>query len=239
MTRWLRALALLLFLLGTLVGVAFNGLGVWADLEAFVFDSAVTGEQSLGGLSCPILMTREDQSQISARLSNPLDRPIERRLRFRATQGSVTLMNEEAAQLDLAPAETKQAAWTVDPDDAAWGRFVLARVYVYRSYPLPSQSSACGIALLDVPRISGSDLTRLAVAFTFLTLLSGTALWGSTGRPQRGKVLVVRNVMIALTALVLGNTAASLLGWMIIATLLWMVSALVILVSAAYFIPRQ
>lgn len=233
MNRILRGTALVLFVVGAAIGFGFNGIAVWADLEAFLFDAAISAESSLGSLSCPIFMNSQEQARISGAISNPLDQEITRGVRFRVTQGSIALIREDSAKFDLQQGESRRFGWTITPSDAAWDRLVLARVFVYRSYPLPSKSSACGIAVVDSTQISGEALTWLLSVSTAIGLLLGLGLWQAAEGPQRGQSRSARNFMFALAGLLLGSLVANLLGWWMFAGLLFLLSAAAVLTGAA------
>ncbi|MDX1600136.1 MAG: hypothetical protein R3191_01340 [Anaerolineales bacterium] len=234
MKRELRLIGIVLFVLGVLVGVSFNGLAVWADVEAFLFEMPFSDHQPLRSLSCPVLMTGQEQAQISAKISNPIDRTTNRVARFYVTHGALTLIREEETRFDLAPRESRQVRWNIEPGESIWGRFVLARVFVHRATPLPARSAACGIVVVNIGGLSGATLTWLISAVIAGGLVLGSWLWLGDRSRQRGQP-AQRNLMMWLTGLLLLGLFANLLGLWMVAGFLFLVTAVTLLVTAGQY----
>jgi hypothetical protein len=212
-SRAIRILSVILYSAGILLGMALSASAAWGDFEASLFDLSLPGDEKLDTLRCPVLITAGESAKISATFDNPIDQPMDRRIRTHISDGLFTLLREEKTTLTLAPAEKQKLHWTVSADDAVWDRLVLARVYVYRQYPLPSATAACGIVLLNVPIFTGNQILALALVGSLLGFGLGGGLWLASNRPLAGRVRHLTYAMAALGILVLLAMLASLCGW--------------------------
>ncbi len=213
--RVLRVVGGVLFALGIMLGVLFWGSAVWADIEAFLFDSSLSADASLPSLRCPVLVTTAEGSEIKATFTNPLDRAIRPKYTFHVTDGFVSLMREDAAFLQLDPGVHKQLSWQVTAEDAAWEYFILARVYLQRAYPLPSRTSSCGIVVLNVSSMNGNQLAVVVILVTVLLTGLGFYLWYAACRPLEGRRMQEARGRMALMILAgLGIVFGTLGFWL-------------------------
>jgi hypothetical protein len=151
----LRILGSVIFALGILIGMIFFGYIVWGDFEASFFDSSIHTEKALRKISCPVIITKNETGNVAATFSNPTDKPINPRVRTHITDGSFILMREEDTMLQLLPGEQKQLSWDITPADAAWNRFIFARVFVFPTYPIPAMAGSCGTVVVNISNLSG------------------------------------------------------------------------------------
>ncbi len=200
--RVFRSVGCVLFALGLVLGVVFFGSAVWADIEAFLFDASLDADSGVTTLRCPVILTAAEVGEISATFTNPLDRAIQPRLVFHVTDGFISLMREEAVYLKLEPGEARKLSWQVTTQNAAWGYFVLARVYLQRFYPLPSRTSTCGILALDISSLTGAQVVVLIIVSTAILLCLGYALWQASYRPLEGRRLQEARGRVALMVLI-------------------------------------
>jgi hypothetical protein len=221
-----RRIGLLLFSIGILIGIAIYGGAVWADLEAFLFDSSLDADSSLSSLSCPVFMTTKETGIISAKISNDTDKPVERILRAHIAEGYVTLMREINSKLPIEPKSTAPIEWEIYPDDAVYGdRLILFRVYVFPNYPIPTSGAACGVLLFSSEIVSGAQLLWIMLTLSIVLVFGGRWLWHQGTQPITQ--LRMRNVASAmnwLSGFVLAGIIFSLLG-------LWGVSGLLLIVA--------
>ena len=203
----------LLFLAGVMFALLLTIVSFWPDQEASLFDSSLSAQDSLNTLRCPLIVTPNEAAAIRVTLTNPLERPIQLLARARISDGYVTLMRQETRTVPLSPGETQTASWAVSGEDAVYGRFILARVYVFRQNPLPSRQKACGIWFLDVPLVTGGQLVGAAAAASFLGMLVGGVWWLRLEWPLRAQRRDVALAVGTLTSLVLIAAGMSLSGW--------------------------
>ena len=232
------AVGVLLFSAGLLLGLALFGSAAWADLEASLFDTSLSGDATLKTLRCPVLMTASEAGTAAATLSNPFERPTEFTIRAHVTQGFVTLMRELNFKLPLDPGDKGTLEWEVTPDDAAYGRLIMVRVRVYPKYPIPSRHASCGILVLDVPQLTGNQVLAFVLAGSLLSIAAGIALWIAVNRGPGTTGREVTRAMGALAACVLVGTIVALAGWWVFGVILFAITLLLIGTIIGFFINR-
>jgi ABC-type multidrug transport system fused ATPase/permease subunit len=238
-TKILAFLGVLIFSIGVLVGLALFSGAAWGDLEGFLFHSTTRGDSSLRSLRCPVFLTSAESGAIRARFSNPLERSTEFAVRTYISEGFVSMLREIREQLPLEPGESKQLEWPVTPDDAAYGRVILARVHVRGGYPLPSRHASCGILVLDVPSLTGGQILALALTASLLCMGLGAGLWIATHRPLAGRSLDVVRAMGALAVTVVVGIVVSLLGMWVLGLLAVVVTILLTGAIIGYRLTRS
>jgi len=214
----LRTAGIVLFSFGVLLGMALMAITIWADLEASFFDAdlASRGGESLKTLRCPILMTSSEMGVVTVTLENPADKPVELRLRAHITEGFVTLMREVNATVPLEPGEKDRVELLLTADDVTYNWLVLVRVLQFRYYPLPSRQASCGVFVVDVPFLTGSQLLALTIVAILLCILGGMALWALGKRPlNRPAVATVRTMIALAVSLTIGVIVAFLGSWLL------------------------
>jgi hypothetical protein len=224
-----RVVGVLIFLAGVVLTVALGALATWGDLEASLFDAAIRAETRLNSLRCPVLITRQETGQVSASFRNTSPRPVNRAIRAHISQGFVTLMREETLYLPLQPGETQRLTWPVTAADAAYGALILVRVSALRQAPMPSESQACGIVVLDLPWVSGGLLVAVWLALGLAGIAGGGWLWLRVNWPWVGRRHAATNTMLAVTVVALALLVAGLAGvWMLGVLLLALLALLLI-----------
>lgn len=202
--------------------LTLGALAIWGDFEASLFDISIRAESSLNSLRCPILITPREQGQVSAAFRNTGERPVNRPVRARISDGFITLIREENVQLPLQPGEQKRQHWVISPTDAVYsGRLILVRVSTLRQAPMPSQSNTCGVLVLNVSGVQGWALVSVWLSVGLAALFSGGWLWWRSGAmtaKQRPLVLAAgANALVVLAVLACGLTGQWLLGIVLLA----------------------
>ena len=233
----LRFLSLTIFTLGILIGMAIAGGIVWGDLEASLFDSSINANSTLRSLKCPIAITTDEVGIIHATLKNPTDREKSFYVRAHISEGYVSLKREINQQITVAPGEKGKVFWEIYPEDAAYNSVVLFRAYVNASYPVPSQGNFCGVLVLDIPLLSGSQFFLLLLVLSLAGILSGRWLWRIANPKRNENSASMGNAMNALATIVFGSILTGYLGWWILGILLFAVSVLMIGVILGRFVP--
>lgn len=228
-------LSYILFAVGIILGLVFQGGAIWADFEASMFDvtlPASWAETELKTVSCPLVISSQETGKVLASFSNDTDKEINLRIRVHVTNGLVTLLREENTLLPIPAGETQQSEWQIFPEDAAWGHFVLVRVFQFRAYKTPSRSTSCGVLLIDLFNMTGSQIVIFLATISLLSMLSGLGIFIYLNRPLKGRNLSITVAMILLIILLVAGSVASFLGlWItgagfLIATVLLLVSLL-------------
>jgi hypothetical protein len=237
--RFIRTPSVFIFAVGIILGTALSGIVVWGDLEASLFDASIRGDATLTTLRCPVMMTAKEIGTASATFENPLERPVTFTIRAHISRGYVTLMREINSKLSLAPGETQTLEWTVTPDDAAYGRLILLRVRLSAKYPLPARDASCGILVVDLPYLSGNQVTAFTLAASLLSMVVGASLWVATNRPLRGLPRQVTRAMGVLAGSVLLAMLLGLLGNWLLGALLLVITLLLGFTIIGYFVNRS
>jgi hypothetical protein len=231
-----RALGLLIFAIGVLLGMILLGVTVWGDLEASTFDVLITREAGLTSLKCPVIMTKEETGTVSATFDNPADGPRTTNVRVHITQGYVSLMREIRESFELAPGETKTSTWTVTSEDMVYGRLILVRVTALNAYPLPDRQGSCGILVVDVSFLTGNQIYAFTLIASLLGMVIGTGLWMTGNRPLKGRTRFATRAMNLLAVIVLAGLFISYLGRWELGIVLFVVAVLFIGAIISYFL---
>ncbi len=229
-------LAFLLFGVGLFAGLVWWGSSAWADLEASLFDPAIAADVVLNDLRCPQYITPQEISSVSIRLQNPTERILRQTARVHISYGFVTLMREENIIVEMQPRESRQLEWLVTADDAAWGRIVLVRLHLSRSFPLPARTATCGIMLVNLPYLNGSHISLVLAVITLTGTLAGWRLYTKIHQPLINRPRNVAVLMLAwIIVLVAGNMLAYF-GFWLPAGVLFLLSLIFLVISAAFLI---
>jgi disulfide bond formation protein DsbB len=230
----LQIASVVFFLIGLFSGLYFTGMSVWADFEASIFDAALTGA-TFPGLQCPIMIGKDQVGIVKGDVVNSLDRRATLTVRTHSTSGALTLLNETLDNISLAPGEMIEVQWTVVPEDAIWGNFILFRVYQFGSYPMPAKTSACGILVSSVPLASGEFVVAALVLISAAGMGLGIWLWVVSHKPFTQQA---RDTTVAMTAiaLILGlGIIFSLLGMWLAGVFAFLLTVILLVAMMSYF----
>ena len=201
-------LGLLIYILAVVTGLFLIGISTWGDMEADSYGFPRRSSATLGGLNCPILLTRDEPGEISLSVANPTDKPLHPSVRTEISADfDPQVLNES---LDLAPGESKKLEWSLQPENIVLGSFILAHVQVYATYPIPNREKTCGILIMDLPG-SGKTLVIALVAFTLIGLGSGM-YWMNKSGLFKNRVPITWNAILFLAVLIIGGLILSLMG---------------------------
>ena len=232
-----RNLGIIFFYTGILVGMVIFILMNWANFEAyFYFGYFPPADKTLTTLRCPLLMTPSDIEAVTINITNDTDRDLSPLIRTEISSLGTT-RSEEANYL-LAAGETSKLSWTVTSADMVFGHLVLARVYVYRVFTLPSQADTCGTVVVDLPGLTGIQLFVIALAFSLACMGAGWGLWLGGSRPLQTEGVIARRAMTIFTVIVLLGILAGCFGWWIVGVLCTVLSVMMIFVVVAYYIQK-
>lgn len=204
---------LVIYAIGFVLVLTLAAITVWGGMEAALFDPSISAEERLRSLRCPVLMTPEEEVKVRATFSNPSERRIQIPIRTRISHGHITLMREVAITLSLEPGEAQTLEWQVGSDDIVFGRFILIRVFGMRSAPLPSRAGSCGIMVLNVPFLTGSQLLLLWLGLGLLAMLIGGRLWLINVRPLNDQTRRVGRTITLLALIVIATLIAALFNY--------------------------
>ncbi len=227
--RWHRTLGLYIFFAGVLLGMFFTAMLTWADFEASLFDASTDSSAlKLESLRCPVLLNGEETGTVTASFKNAADWALRRTIDTHISHGFVILMREERTRIDLQPGEKRALQWTIAPEDAAWGRFILVRLHVQRAAPLPPRSGSCGVLVLNIPFGTGTQITIAVVIISLLLIALGAVLWLRGTEAQRKDLRAADYLALALGPMTLLALISSMLGGWFFSTILLVIAILIV-----------
>lgn len=216
-------LAVFIYLAGLVVGILLAVLAIWADLEAsFYFNPAVL-DDPLKTLRCPVLMTRSETAEVSARFTNQTDREIS--ILVRTNISNPGLFRSEEIRLPLAIGQTETLRYTLTEDDADMKNFVLVHMIQLPTYRTRGQEGVCGAMLVDFPWLTGTQLFFIGLVFSASAMGTGWYFWVKSPRRReqiRGMGAALLFLAITILAAVLTSAFGSwgLAGPMLVVAIL-------------------
>ena len=215
--------AILLFIAGILTTTTLSVLLTWASLEAdfYGFQRYSSGER-LDGLSCPRLMTPRETGSIVLDSNNPSEKVITPIIRIDTNTALAPDTYQE--QLTLQPGETQRVQQPVSASNIDLGYFIFAKAYRYPAYPLPSAESACGIMILDMPFLNGSQIFTLWLVLSLLITPLGLWRWEASIAPDAPRRDALQNASRAMALVTLTGLLVSVMG-------LWLAGMLLLAIS--------
>ena len=182
----LRTAGIVLFFIGYLVVVFMIGLSVMGDFESYQFYPSIIGDKFFRFLDCPVMMAESEVGTITATIANPIDSKITPTVWVYISEGFTTLVREDRLNLTLEPGESQPIQWTITKDDAAYGNWVLVKIFVFSQYPLPSTHGSCGVFTADFMGLTGKQAHILSIAASGVLMVVGGGMWFINSRPLRG-----------------------------------------------------
>ena len=79
----LRTFGLVLYMLGAIIGFLLLTMSVWGDVEASTFSAALSSDEPLDTLNCPVFIAKDEVGVISAVIENGTDRDASPMVRSR------------------------------------------------------------------------------------------------------------------------------------------------------------
>jgi hypothetical protein len=223
-----------LFFIGALLGLTLTALAAWGDLEAAAYGFDRIGGGQLSALNCPILMTANETSTFSVKVTNSTKGKLSPSIK---TDISAHLASpiSSITSVKLAPGETKRVGWKIGPENIEFKRFILIYAGVYAFYPIPNRENTCGIFIVNLP----SNGTVITWTMAMLSLLGvGIGLYGlaqSQGPVQSGKDMLRFTLLFFL---VIAGLVTSFMGWWIQGVIIIAVSLLLGVVTFGFTIRK-
>lgn len=218
---------IIVFFLGYLVGVVILGLSVMGDFESHLFYPSIVGDKFFRNLDCPVMMDVSETGTITALITNPIDTKVTPSVWVHISEGSTTLLREDRVNLTLQPGESQPIQWTISNEDAAYGHWVLLKIFVYSQFPLPSSHGSCGVFTADFKGLTGKQAHLAAMVTSGVLMVVGGGLWFLGSRPLRGKPdQNMRRSLLIMTTVVSGGLLTTIIG-----SFLWFISGVIFIIS--------
>jgi hypothetical protein len=215
-------LALILLVIGILLGITLSVVATWADFEAAFYGFTKQAKTPLSGLSCPILMANNESRTISVKITNQTVEAISP-----SVKAEISTSLEPATTLefiDLAPGESRTFTWTIGPENIDLRQFIFAKVLVFSAYPMPDEENTCGVFILPV-RGNGTWILIVATIISVLSLGSGAWLLYKKDLPAKQ----IRPILFLVTVILL-TLVTSFLGLWIQSIALLAITVLMIFI---------
>ena len=224
--RPLQFLGTIFVITGTLLSLFLLVVTVWGDLESALFASTLDAEKSLSSLNCPILMSSNEVGKVTATFKNLVDRDWDRFTRVYISDGFITLRREVKMKVPIPEGEKVTVSWDLTSEDAVYNRFIFFHIYVNAKYPYPSLGGSCGVVLLDLWNLTGTQSLILILATSLGLILLGVVLWKISTKSGEKAWYTYRS-MIGLAVIIFIGLVVGYIGAWVIALLL-LVSALLL-----------
>ncbi len=226
-------LAVVLFILGLLLGLALSGWYVWGEVEAVIFVPR-SGDVTLTSLKCPLILGAEEGGVVSASFDNPTSETIHPTIQAQFSHGKIPRVQETV--LDLTPGQAQRLQWLVGKQDRLFGWLILVNVYESSQPNTLSEQGSCGIMLSPVGWMRGEALFTLMFILSVVLLAGGLALWTWARSPLRGLTQSATNAMSAL-GVITGLAMLSILPrWWVLTGFLFFAAIMMIGIILTQFI---
>lgn len=230
-----RKISILLFILGTFLGLVLIGSSVYADFESTLFDVSNIAENSFRLIRCPVFLSPKEAGAFSTVLKNPENDFRDVIVKAHISRGHLILMREVQEKVRLSPLQTQLMDLEVSAEDAAYGHLILAKVVVTDTKSATSHRDSCGIIVLELPDgLKGWHLFWLLFILSSSATIIGMGVWWKKCRSA--SVLEETRSIIGLGSLVLvGLICISLAIWELAAGVLY-ISLLMVGVIVPHFL---
>lgn len=224
------------YMVGVIVGLYLIVIATWADMESAFYGFSRLADAGLGGFSCPVLMTRDETSTISLKISNKTDNPISPAIK---TEISTSHVPEEFLEnIELAPGESKKLEWSVGPENMDLEYFIFAKVLMFSAHPLPNREATCGIFIIDLPG-SGKVILPILVALSLLGMGWGLYGMNKAGASNEWVEKHVRPMAFLAIIVILGLVVSFMGGWVPSVLLLAVVLLMIVILLGSLFMSER
>ena len=221
--KTLRTIGVISFIIGILIFFYISVMSTWAEIEATFFNAMFQSDEPLPGLSCPAFITPNETAIVSGKFENIYEKTVNMEIHTYVTDGFVTLMNEFIYNFTLEPGQTEVVEIPVFAENAAYGRFVMVRMHQLKRSPFPYQNAACGIVVINLPFLKGSQFAVVMITLAVILSVGGIIFWALHAKPVVWDRLKALQAMIILTILSIVLTITSLVN-------LWFLSVIIIVI---------
>ena len=231
--------SLLIYSIGILTGMAIAAGLIWSDLEASLFDSGIS-PASLLQLNCPVAISTHETGMISATIENPTEKEKSFFMRTHISEGYLSLMREIKGQVSVPPDDKETISWEIFAEDAVYDRVVMFRIYINPSYPLPSQGNFCGVLVLDIPWLTGTQFFITLLVISLAAVIGGSILWRKANPRMTENTQSLTNAMNALALIIFGMIAISYYGLWVLGIVFFAISILLMgIILGRFFAMRR
>jgi hypothetical protein len=201
--------ALLLFLIGIFLQIAFSGGVLWGEIETRIYR---TQSDSLGlAVKCPLVLSWNETGTISASISNSQDETVLPVVIAYISHNDAP--QEISETLTVEAHESKNMQWQVDASNVIFGRLILVNISQQSYRNLPARDGYCGIMLLDIPGMHGRLIVILLCFVSLLCIIVGSLMWLRFHAPLQEHDRALARPFVSLAILATLALLTALLRW--------------------------
>jgi len=232
-----RTLGIILFCAGVLAGMVMFILMNWAYFEAsFYFGYSAPADKTLTNLRCPLVMTTSDTGEVTMSVTNTTKMDLSIQVQTELSYyGATTLVN---TAYPVSAGETRSLSWPVTSDNLVFGHLVMAHVYQFSAYTLPSRTNTCGTVMVALPGVTGMEVFISMLVFSLGGLAAGWGLWLAGNRPLQREGIIATRAMTFFTIIVVLGLLGGILGWWVLGLICAAGGVLLTISVAGYYIPK-
>ena len=182
--KTIRLIATIALVLGSLLFVLIGAAAAWGDIESTLFNNTRSAPGRLTTLNCPAFITTDETAYISARIINETNKDTLFKIRAFITDGNIILLKEIDSDVPLGPYESMVIEWPVIAENAAFDRVILARVHQLENSPHPYRNASCGIVVVGIPFLTGTQLVYLGMGLGLVSSAAGLWFWNQNATPH-------------------------------------------------------
>ena len=228
------SLFLVLYIIGALLSFALAIIAAWTDLEAAFYGFSRRASTTLSGLSCPVLLNRNEIGIVSVSIRNTTERKLSPSVRAEFSSRLTPISTLESVQIE--PGESKTLEWTVGPENIDLSRFIFSKVLVFASYPMPDREASCGTLIVNLP-IPGSVLLFSMTALG-LGGMAGGLFALNRSHPLSDRLERILRPLTFLAIMITLALVVGLAGWWVQAVLVLAVTLISIIIVMNYALFR-
>jgi hypothetical protein len=233
-TNSLRILSRVLFFLGVAMGLALAVVAIWNNLESTHYYFRGVKHAPFPGLQCPLMIAPTEKGRVTAVFHNP--NAEEDNFLYRAEiSGKSSMTRQVEGEIAVPPHGSKSIRLTVDANDVDLLFFILVKLTILPNAIHPSQEAICGMLVIDVLGLTGTQITIIALLLSLFGIAIGWGLWQRTGGKARRDM---PRVVQALGIVVISTMSTAYMGWWVLAIALSVIAFLLILISLRFAVAE-
>jgi hypothetical protein len=231
-SRALRILIRAVFFLGVTIGFVLSGIALWNNLESISYFFNGVKYAPFHGLRCPLMIAPEEKGIVTAVFNNPTNE--EDNFFYRVEIGGKAFSSRQVKdQIAVPPHQAKTIRLAVDANDVDLMFFIFTKITILPNSVHQSQEAVCGIMVVNILGLAGTQISTAAVFLSFLGIAIGLGLWQQTNTKADRDLL---RVMQTLGFVVLLAMFAASMGWAIAAIALLVVTILLLVITLRFTI---
>ena len=228
-----RLIGTVFFIIGSLFSIGLNGLSVFGDVNAagfwgdtytaLAYDRSQPTRANLFRLSCPVLLSPDEEGTIRAIFYNPHQQAAEILVAGIVSENDFRSYRERIDTLLIEPRGSQDFRWNISQADMVAGNFILNRVFLMnqdKPVPYPARTTACGVIVMDTLGLKGSTIVAFLTVASLVGLLLGNVFLYSYRKPgdRYSNQIVFGLSLFAVISVVC--LVHNLLGWWVMGGLM-------------------